>query len=216
VFKSATSDMNGLRLLVFDGTPKAGETPLRTAWSVGARVYSTLGRIDAYHGATSWADALAWLSRVGEGAPIAEVQYWGHGKWGALFIGGDTLTAAAFQREHAHAPALAAVRGRMLPDAQSLVWFRTCETFGADAGHVFAVTVSRYFGARAAGHTHVIGVLQSGLHGLRPGEEPYWPPTEGLARGTADAPLAAHGSSSKAPNTLHFMNGAIPPAWFDR
>ena len=201
-----------LRLLIYDG---AGRTPLHKTWAVGARVYRALGRIDAYHGASDWADALAWLSRFRAGAAVAEVQYWGHGKWGALFIGQDVLNVHAFDAGNRHRAALDAAAARMLPEGRSLVWLRTCETFGARAGHVFAVKASRFFGARVAGHTHVIGALQSGLHGLRPGEAPKWSDSEGLARGTPDAPILAKNSSPDAPHTIHFMNNAVPEDWFE-
>lgn len=210
-----------LRLLVYDGTapPPArgalvGERALRAAWSTGARFYRALGRIDAHHGATSWADALEWLGRFRGSEPIAEIQYWGHGKWGTLFIASDALTASAFAADHPRRGALEAVRRRLLPDARSLLWFRTCETFGAAAGHDFAQRASAFFGARTAGHTHVIGALQSGLHGIAPGARPHWPAEEGLARGTAEVPIEAHGSSLRAPHTIHFMDGAVPEAWF--
>ncbi|WP_394839985.1 DUF4347 domain-containing protein [Pendulispora rubella] len=204
----------GLRLLVFDGTPKKGEGLLRAAWSSGAPLYRALGRVDAHHGATSWADALAWLTQFRQGEPISGIQYWGHGKWGTVFIANDVFTARALDAGHAHFEALAALRARMLPNAQSLVWFRTCETFGARAGHAFASRLSNFLGARVAGHTHVIGVLQSGLHGLHPGESPRWSDSEGLASGTPDAPVSAKGSSPDAPHTIHFMNNAVPDAWF--
>ena len=203
---------SGLRLLIYDG---AGRSPLHKTWALGARVYRALGRVDAHHGAANWADALAWLSQYRAGRPVAEVQYWGHGKWGALFIEQDVLNVHAFDAGHRHRPALEELRARLLPGAGSLIWLRTCETFGARAGQVFAARSSRFFGARVAGHTHVIGVLQSGLHGLRPGEEPKWPDSEGLARGTPDAPILAKNSAPDAPNTIHFMNNAVPESWFD-
>ncbi|HWL85382.1 MAG TPA: hypothetical protein VNO21_06250, partial [Polyangiaceae bacterium] len=167
------------------------------------------------HGAIDWADAFAWLSDFRAGEPIAEIQYWGHGKWGTVFVAQDAWNVHAFDLAHPHGEVLASLRARMLPEARSLVWFRTCETFGARAGHAFAVRVSNFWGARVAGHTHVIGALQSGLHGLRPGELPRWSDAEGLARGTPEAPLLAKGSSPKAPHTIHFMNNAVPDPWFE-
>ena len=203
-----------LRLLVFDGTPKKAERLLRSAWSTGALLYRALGRIDAHYGATSWSDAFAWLATFRSDERISEVQYWGHGKWGTVFIAGDGLTAHALENGHPHAQALAALRARMLPDARSLIWFRTCETFGARAGQNFAMRLSTFLGARVAGHTHIIGALQSGLHGVRPGEVPRWSGSEGLSSGTPEAPILAKPSSPDAPHTIHFMNNVIPEAWF--
>ncbi|WP_394828423.1 DUF4347 domain-containing protein [Pendulispora albinea] len=206
----------GLRLLVFDGTSKKGERLLRSAWSTGAPLYRALNRVDAYHGATSWADALGWLVNIHRGEIISEIQYWGHGKWGTVFIANDVLNAHALEAGHPlHAP-LAAVRARLLPDARALMWFRTCETFGAKAGQDFAARLAHFLGARVAGHTHVIDVFQSGLHGLYPNEVPHWSAREGLAEGSPEAPVLAKRSSPFEPHTIHFMNGAVPEPWFSR
>lgn len=200
---------------MYDGTAKPGERPLRTSWAAGARLYRALGRVDAYLGASSWVEALGWCIRQpGGGEPIEELQFWGHGKWGEARIAGDILGISSFDAGHPHAPLLDALRARLLPRGESLVWFRTCETFGARPGHRFAEKLTRELEVRAAGHTFVIGALQSGLHGLRSGEAPKWSAEEGLSAGTAEAPLAAHGSSASAPNTIHFMNSRVPEEFY--
>lgn len=201
-----------LRLLIYDGNQKAGEALLRSSWAAGARLYRSLGRIDRFVGARSWREAFAWCAA--QPAPIAELQFWGHGRWGHALLGDEALSQASFSEGHAHRRGLHALRDCLLPDAQSLVWFRTCETFGASRGHAFAKTLTRELKTRAAGHTHVIGTLQSGLHGLRPGAEPHWAPSEGLARGTPDAPDAALPSHRNAINTVHFMTSSVPAEWF--
>ncbi len=206
--------MSALRLLVYDATDKQGERPLRTAWRTGARVYRALGRVDAYFPATSWAAALSWLATFQEGRPLGQVQFWGHGKWGAALIADDVFSRTTLGEGGASAEALTAIQKRMLPEAGSLVWFRTCETLGAQRGHDFAMQLSERLGARIAGHTYVIAALQSGLHGLRPGMRPSWSTIEGLSRGTADAPEESFWSSAKAPNTVHFMNNEVPKEWF--
>jgi len=131
-------------------------------------------------------------------------------------IGGDVLSEESLRAGHPHFEALGALRERWLPDAGSLIWFRTCETFGADRGKSFAERLTDTLGVRAAGHTYVIGVLQSGLHGLGPGVTPSWPSEEGLKHGTGAEPSQAWMSTASAPNTIHFMNGAIPAEWFER
>ena len=193
----------GLRLLVHDAV---GRDALRMAWRTGAPVYRALGRIDASYGARTWAEALLWLGSVRTREPIDEIQYWGHGKWGCALVGDDVLDARALQPDHAWEPLLRAIRVRLSgPDA--LWWFRTCETFGADAGSAFAVAWSRYFGCAVAGHTYVIGAWQSGLHLLRAGAAPDWAPSEGLAAGTPAAPIDALASTRAAPSTIHFLTG---------
>ena len=206
--------MSALRLLVYDATDKIGETPLRTAWRTGARVYRMLGRVDAFFPATSWASALSWLATFESDRPIESVQFWGHGKWGAAHIADEVFDRRSITQGGAVGESLAKLRSRMLPDAQSLVWFRTCETIGAQRGHDFAMQLSDTLQARVAGHTYIIAALQSGLHGLKPGAKPSWSPFEGLKRGTAEAPEEAFWSSAKAPNTIHFMTNEIPDAYF--
>jgi hypothetical protein len=195
-----------MRLLVFDRTcPR-----LSIAWRTGARLYRALSRIDVAKGVASWDEALGF---VAEQDTIDELQYWGHGRWGmALVDGKGVLDARALVPGHALHGRLEAMRERLAPNA--LIWFRTCETFGAAAGHDFAMRLADWSGARVAGHTHVIGLHQSGLHGLVPGSRPAWSPTEGLAEGTADAPVRAKGSRPWAPRTITCFDGAVPAAWF--
>ncbi|MBL8744153.1 MAG: hypothetical protein JNK04_23760 [Myxococcales bacterium] len=202
-----------LRVLIYDGNSRAGETALRSSWAAGARVYRALGRIDEFIGAREWGEALSWCAARRE--RIAELQFWGHGRWGRALLGDDALSQASFGESHPHRAPLDQLRGRLLPHGESLVWFRTCETFGAAPGQQFAKTLTLALETRAAGHTYVIGALQSGLHGLRPGAEPHWSASEGLARGTPDAPEAALPSAVNAINTVHFMTSAVPAAWFN-
>lgn len=201
-----------LRLLVFDRTCIRRGLGLSTCWRGGAKLYGALGRIDASLGAASWDEALTWLSTVRKTEQIVEIQYWGHGKWGSALLDGDALDGTAFRDRHPHLPKLAAIRERMAPDA--LLWFRTCETFGAQRGVDFAKACTGFFGARAAGHTHVIGYWQSGLRGLAPGHAPDWSPREGLEEGTPEEPRRAKGSSPTAPRTITCLDGAVPAAWF--
>lgn len=197
-----------MRLLVYDRTCVRKRGRLTPIWKTGAALYRRLGRIDAVHGATSWDDALAWLAS--HDAPIEEIQYWGHGKWGQAFVDEDALDAGALAGRHA--AAVAAIRERLAPDA--LWWFRTCETFGAHAGHDFAQRFADTLGARVAGHTFIIGYHQSGLHGLTPGTRPDWPADEGLREGSPDEPRRARWSMPWSPRTVTALTAAVPSAWF--
>lgn len=200
---------DGLRLVVYDATqrlrrPKA----LGLSWQYGSHLYRALGRVDAAYGAGSFADALAWLARHESARPLQEVQFWGHGKWGRIFIDRESLDRGVLAPGHAQHRAFQAVRERLVPDA--LLWFRTCETLGACAGQDFAAALADATGARVAGHTYVIGFFQSGLHCARPGVAPAWSTTEGLARGSAEQPEAALNSTPHAPNTITCLTGQIP------
>lgn len=196
--------------MIYDRTERGrrGLPGLSTAWRAGASIYAGLGRLDAWAGVSDWAEGLDWLAGHRPGEAIAEIQFWGHGKWGAIKIDGVALDRAALGEGHALHRRLAAIRERLAPGA--LWWFRTCETFGAEPGHDFARRWTDFFGCRAAGHTYVIGYWQSGLHSLAPGERPRWPITEGLEAGTPAAPEKARWSRRREPNTISCLRGAIP------
>lgn len=206
----------GLRLLVFDRTCTRdlfGRVGLSTAWAAGDALYRALGRVDAAQGVATWDEALAWLASVRRDEPLAEVQYWGHGRWGRVHVAADVLDARSIGPGGRHADGVRALRERFVPDGRGLLWLRTCEAFGARAGLDFAARLADATAARVAGHTHVIGVLQSGLRGVAPGCAPDWSADEGLAEGVADAPVRARGSSLRAPRTVSCLHGAVPRGW---
>jgi len=199
----------GLRLVIYDATQRSRRPrALGLSWQYGTVLYRALGRVDGAYGARSFADAFAWLAAHQPSRPIAELQFWGHGKWGQVFIDREPFDREALRSGHPHHVAFRAFRERLTSDA--LLWFRTCETLGARAGRDFAAALGDATGARVAGHTFVIGFYQSGLHCLRPGEPATWSETEGLARGSAARPEAALPSSPQAPNTITCLSGRIP------
>ncbi|MEO8554280.1 MAG: DUF4347 domain-containing protein [Kofleriaceae bacterium] len=195
-----------MKYLVFDKTDGA----LSFTWARGAQLYRSLGRIDGAIGVASWREAFAWL--VAQPGPIDELQYWGHGKWGCVMADDDALDTRALAPAHAKHRELEAVRAQLAPDA--LIWFRTCETFGATSGLDFAARFADWTGVRVAGHTHIIGFHQSGLHGVAPGVTPDWRADEGLARGSAEAPERARKSAPWRPHTITCLAGQVPAAWF--
>jgi hypothetical protein len=202
----------GLRLILFDRTcvNRAG-LGLSRAWNGGARLYRGLGRADGSFGARSFGEAFRWLSSFRSDRPISELQFWGHGKWGRVFVRGESLDRSALVAGHEHHLALSALRERMTGDA--LFWFRSCETFGAMAGHDFARAWTDFFGCPAAGHTFIIGFWQSGLHLLRPGSTPFWPANEGLLGGSPALPERAAISRPGRPNTVSCLIGRVPDGW---
>ncbi|MFT3699410.1 MAG: hypothetical protein QM831_40050 [Kofleriaceae bacterium] len=183
-----------MRVVVFDNVDR-----LSILWRNGVRLYRRLGHIDAFLGVSNWSEAFAWLQSLDR---IDELQYWGHGKWGLAYAGDDVWDAST------------KVELPLGPDP--LIWFRTCETFGAHAGHAFARSLADQTGARVAGHTHIIGVNQSGLHGLMPGATPDWSVDEGLLEGTPEAPERARRSAPWRTHTITFMTPRVPEAWFSR
>lgn len=200
-----------LRLVVFDAAARGpGPLPgLAGAWRAGALLYSALGRTHASVPARGVGHALRQITEIEPGRPIAELQFWCHGKWGDLRLGSERLDVGSFERGSALRPALDAVRARLV-GADALVWLRTCESFGADAGQRFAQASSDYWGCRVAGHTYVIGVWQSGLHALNPGERITWSSDEGLLEGSPMRPLRARVSTPLEPNTITCFDGVVP------
>lgn len=203
-----------LRLMVFDRTCRGGWGPgLSHAWAAGKLLYRGLGRIDAGHGVSSWDEALAWLAEYGGDRRIAEIQYWGHGKWGAPKVDGQCLDVAALRRDRPLRAAVERVAKRIEPGDAGLVWFRTCEAFGGSAGVEFARVFADVVGCRVAGHTYIIGHWQSGLHTLLPGATPDWAEDEAIVEGTPRAPIRAAWSRRSAPNTITFLHGRIPAGY---
>jgi hypothetical protein len=188
-----------VRVVVYDRTCVGRRGSLTPAWAVGARLYRRLDRIDAWQGVASWDEAVMWILSLRE--RVSELQYWGHGRWGRVMIDDDVLDADGLDR-------IEPLRARLTDNA--LVWFRTCETFGANAGINFAERIADFLGVRVAGHTYVIGFHQSGLHLLAPGASATWSPTEGLAAGTPDEPIKAKRSRPWAPHTITCLHGAVP------
>lgn len=197
-----------LRLMLYDRSCRGrGVVPgLSHAWAFGGALYRALGRIDAWYGAWSWAEGLDWLRDAARTRPIAEIQFWGHGEWGGLWIDEELLTRAALEPGHYLHDRLAAVKARLVPGGNALWWFRSCDVFGTQVGHDFARAWTRFFGSRAAGHTYTINILQSGLHLLRPGEEPTWSLDEGVVPGL----FHASESSVLAPRTITCLHNRVP------
>lgn len=195
------------RLVIYDRTCVTGRRGLSAVWAAGTKLYRALGRIDEARGVASWSEALGFLAEQRE--QIRDIQYWGHGKWGSALIDTEVFDASAIA---AHRSSLDAIRERLAPDAQ--LWFRTCQTFGAQPGHDFAQRLAETLGARVAGHTYIVAFHQSGLHGLEPGMRPDWPVDEGLLEGTPDQPRRAKWSRPWSPNTVTALTPAVPRAWF--
>lgn len=200
-----------LDLVVYDDTCR-GRTPfpgLTHSWIAGTRLFGLARHVDAWFPARDWSSALAWLGDVRTGASIRSVQFWGHGKWGRALIDGDPLDDTVLDPDHSLHDALDRVRRRFV-DSGGYWWFRTCETFGADAGHAFARRWADFLDVPVASHTYIIGPFQSGLHVLHPGDTPDWPRDEGLVEGTPESPERAAWSTPTAPNTVSCLRPHLP------
>jgi hypothetical protein len=202
------TDSNPIRLMIYDATCSGvGLRPgLADAWRWGGRLYRMLGRFDAWCGVSSWAEAFDWLAAINRERPIGEIQFWGHGQWGGLWVGEELLTAEYLADDHWMHDKLVAVKRRLISGDRALWWFRSCDTFGTSIGHEFAVGWSRFFECQAAGHTHTIHFWQSGLHLLKCGDTPSWPSEEGVVKGLAHA----RESHPLRPRTITCLHGKLP------
>lgn len=200
--------MSGQRIMLYDRSCRGRGLALGLshAWSAGGALYRALGRIDRWHGVWSWAEGLDWLLDSSRDEPIAQIQFWGHGEWGGLWIDEELLTAAALEPGHYLHDRLARLKTRLVPGGHALWWFRSCDVFGTKVGHDFARAWTRFFNCRAAGHTYQIMFFQSGLHVLAPGEEPTWSEDEGVIPGL----WKADDSSAFAPRTITCLHNEIP------
>jgi hypothetical protein len=100
---------------------------------------------------------------------------------------------------------------RVLTD-DALVWVRCCSAFGARQGRAFAPALAERFGTRVAGHTYVIHVLQSGTHGVAPGDRVEWPEDEGIVVEGGRA-VRAKDSLPFEPRTLSCLRLDLPRGW---
>src|SRR5687767_2133616 len=86
----------GLRIVLFDRTcTSARARGLSHFWRGGSELYRLLGRVDVSYAAASWDEALQWLRSFRAESQIAELQIWGHGKWGRMFMAQQSLDASA-------------------------------------------------------------------------------------------------------------------------
>lgn len=155
------------RIAIYDAKPGEGawQAFLCLTWKIGCFIHKTFGYLDDYYGAKSWADAKRWLLAYPHS--IKSLQYWGHGSPGTIWLAEEPKGAEFF----------AFLWQKIARDG--ILWFRVCSAFQGVQGHEFAAAVSRAVDCNVAGHTRIIGVLQGGLHVIKPGETPHWPVEEG-------------------------------------
>lgn len=178
-----------MRVVIYDATDTSKNPEISDAWRAGARLYRALGRFDRSLGAGSWDAALSWLRGLGK---VNEVQFWGHGNPGRAYLGGNALEPLQLEGV----------------DVRDVFWLRTCASFAGVKGQMLAEQMSSALGCRVAGHTHNIGLLQSGLHTLSPTERPYWSVKDGLSKDGK-----AKGSAPWLPRTVHCLESNLPRGW---
>lgn len=187
-----------MRVTIFDRNPGPGfgQWFLKTCWLVGCWLQKLLGLVDDYYGAATWDEALHWLAERPD--KLTSIQYWGHGSTGQVWMGDTALWW----------PTLLPIKPKLAPDA--VIWFRCCWVFRGDVGHAFAKSIVAGMNCTVASHTFVIGLLQPGLHTLRPGQEPSWPISEGC---DLKAPWWPDYLRPWLPHTIFCLTTRIPEGW---
>ena len=203
------TDDQGIRVLIWDDTEGR---PVGWTWDVGAPIYKLIGRFDLIINGRSWETALDILvtELVERGTWLRDLRFWGHGNWGRAYLRGGALTSRSLTPEGRLFPHLESLARFVRPE--SLIWFRTCSSFGNVMGRAFAKALAAFFQCTVAGHTYNIGFWHSGLHTLRPLEDPSWSEAEGTVmdeKGTRQTTWSAWGR----PNTVTFVRGSIPKGW---
>lgn len=201
----------GLSVLVYDAACR-GPGPTRwlgRAFAIGRHTHAVAQPWDLVVPATTWPEAIDRVLAGCEHAGVAELQYWGHGKWGRVLIGAESLDRDAISPAGPLHDRIRAL-GTLMHGPDAHVWFRTCETLGAHRGHAMAQELCEQLGCAVAGHTFIVGPWQSGLHLLRPGARPEWPADEGLLEGTPELPVRAAWSRAWHPRTVSCMRRALP------
>ena len=198
-----------LRLMIYDRScPRPWFLPgLSQVWGLGRHLYRALGRLDASRGAASWAEALDWLATVQPEAPIAEIQFWGHGRWGLARIG-----ERGARRQRAAAPGTPTTPGwracaiGCCPDGDALWWFRTCETFGTETRAGLRPRLDTLFRLpRRRPHLRDRRLAERAAFAA-PGASARLVGRRGRGAGR----LAEPDSGPGAPNTITFLHGRIP------
>lgn len=151
-----------MRVVALDATDRL--TPF---WRLGSLVSGA----DLVVRAASWEDVYDALAPL---AGVRDLQIWGHGFSGAPVIDGRRVDLLELGRA-------------WHPAAGAVVWFRSCEVAKGVTGQTFMRDAARVLGCSVVGHCAVISspnpLWQREIAGLRPGQEPWWPPDGAGLRG---------------------------------
>jgi len=170
----------GIELILWDSSPQ--ESLLDETWKTGASLHKLTRRFDHVYGADKWEELLRWAIYMSRDTWIRELHFWGHGMWGRAYVGLQAINWHAMENPDNRLYELfeeLSTRFR----TNSLLWFRTCCSFGGEDGHHFAKSLLRRFQCRVASQTRVIWMLHSGIHTLsleKP--DPDWSTKEGMKR----------------------------------
>lgn len=209
-----------LRLVIYDETalrdgfqPEENNDRLTMSWVIGAKLYKLTRATDIIVPVQSWHQlgSTANAFQLTKRQKISEIQFWGHGSPGSVYIGRDKLTIERLKKDGDLQSALFKLRACMTDDA--LIWFRCCSVFAGPKGHEFAKEFSEMMDCTVAAHTHIIHVWQAGLHTIRPGQEPTWPVTEGYHLDENGKEVMKWSIPFFSPNGIFCLRSTIPKGW---
>lgn len=200
---------NKFDLMFYDKSPWAGKA-LTFSFINGGKFYKMFRSVENHAGFDNWADALTWLTTVEPDKKIDTIQFWGHGFTGGIAINGESLKSSSLKPQSKYYTLLKALKARLKPD--SVIWLRSCASFAGILGKKFAQDLANFFGCTVAGHSFIIGPWQSGLHTLRPGEQPSWSDIEGFTK-DKEGVLVSAWSKPWETHTIFCLTGKIPKNW---
>lgn len=185
-----------MRVTIYDRNPGPGlmNSFLKLSWFLGCFFQELFGKADAYYGASTWNEALAWLAH--QEGKFTSIQFWGHGSPGRVYMAGEGVSQSTFFP----------LMHKVTPN--TIVWFRSCSVFQGRAGQAFSGELANYLGCTIAGHTRIIGPLQGGLHTRKPNTQPSWPETEVELSGLL-VKLGLKGGN----NTVTCLATDVPDGW---
>ena len=180
-----------MKVVVYDASYYAGW--VGNTWVAGGRLYRALRKVDLVIPVLFWNQVYSELQRLPDFG-ITDLQFWCHGYPGGVVINNE---AAAHDRIDSRL--WKGIAAKIAPTGR--VWFRSCSTFARRQGQEFAQNLANTMDRRVVGHTYLTGVFQSGLHGLRPGEDVRWSEMEGV-RVRKDNTVELKTSGPFEPNTV--------------
>jgi len=185
-----------MRLILSDATRK--KSLLDEGWMFGS-LWSWLWEgADGVLGAISWEEAIRWFISRGMVHKITEIEIWGHGSPGEVWINSERLTD--------HLDDFYDIEPFLAPEC--LIWFRTCAAFHGETGIKFAKELVEHMNCRFAGHTYNIGFpFHSGLHSIKHGQEVSWDAKEGFGK------KGRKWSGMFEPNTIRTFSTTVPRGW---
>lgn len=129
------------------------------------RLGSTIDRTRHSYGVASWEEAIQVIDMVyASFAEPVDVQVWGHGNDGRVYIAGHHLPLDAF--------------ADVLQGKVRQFWARSCETIRGSVGKKWALSFVRATGATYIGHAVVTNapnpLWQGRCAALKPRQLPWW------------------------------------------